>query len=311
MTYKYKLCITIPTYNREKYLKRLLNSIVSQKSFSSEISVVINDWPSKDNTEKMVMEFQKQYKNIFYYRNEKAVWMLPAILESMDMSNWEYTWLFWSDDFLDPNSIWNIIKCINEHSPKIIYSRRKEVEYWKEIVDSWGELEILTFKWILEFSKYLWDKTKWTFHDKDVFFTFMSVFCINSDYYKKSYDNLINNIWYSESELKKNYFNFNLVALANVKNSDIISVVNEPICVYCEEHNHWWIRERKIYKDLSFMLKIINSIYTVPFSCKKFFFKLKLRRWGECWWNKVYIGWLKLLKTLWIYNIIAKIFKKL
>lgn len=309
MTYKYKLCITIPTYNREKYLKRLLNSIVSQKSFSNEISVVINDWPSKDDTEKMVKEFQKQYKNIFYYRNEKAVWMLPAILESMDMSNWEYSWLFWSDDFLAPNAIWNILKCINENSPKIIYSRRKEVEYWKKIVDNEKKLEILPFKWMSEFSNFLWDKTRWTFHDKEVFFTFMSVFCVNSDYYKISHDNLINNILYSEDELKKNYFNFNLVALTNIKDNSNISIINNPISVYCENSNCSWTVNTKISKDLSYLINFIKKKYRIALQCKIFFFRLDIIRKINCSNIRPYIK--NFLIKIWLYKSILKLYEKL
>lgn len=302
MAYRYKLCITIPTYNRETYLKRLLNSIISQNSFSNEISVVINDWPSKDNTEKMVKEFQKQYKNIFYYRNEKAVWMLPAILESMDMSNWEYTWLFWSDDFLASDTLWNMLKCINEYHPKIIYSRRKEVKYWEEIVDKETKLEILPFKWMSEFSKYLWDKTRWTFHDKDVIFTFMSVFCVDSDYYKESYDNLINNIWYSEDELKKNYFNFNLITLTNIENESSIIVIDNPIFVYCDL-NHWRNPNLKIANDLKYLVKSIIIKYRIrKLNSLKFFLKLCFS-----WyiWSGI-VPFLKKYKNL--YSFIKRIF---
>jgi hypothetical protein len=42
----------------------------------------------------MVAEYQKKYSNIFYSKNTKAVGMLPAIMESMNMSNGEYAWLF-------------------------------------------------------------------------------------------------------------------------------------------------------------------------------------------------------------------------
>lgn len=93
-TKQFGLAICIPTYNREKSLSRLLSSIVTQEAFSDDVSIVINDGPSKDGTEQMVREYQKKYGNIFYSRNEVAVGMLPAILESIEMSNGEYTWLF-------------------------------------------------------------------------------------------------------------------------------------------------------------------------------------------------------------------------
>ena len=63
MTKKPLLSICIPTYNREKYLKRLLDSIVSQKEFtdSDDVEIVIDDGPSKDNTEVLVQEYKAKF----------------------------------------------------------------------------------------------------------------------------------------------------------------------------------------------------------------------------------------------------------
>jgi abequosyltransferase len=57
------LSICIPTYNREKYLKRLLDSIVCQKEFTDtdDVEIVVDDGPSTDNTETMVKEYIKKY----------------------------------------------------------------------------------------------------------------------------------------------------------------------------------------------------------------------------------------------------------
>lgn len=308
MISKYKLCITIPTYNREKYLKRLLNSIISQESFSNEISVVINDWPSKDDTEKMVKEFQKQYKNIFYYRNEKAVWMLPAILESMEMSNWEYTRLFWSDDFMASNALWHILQCINKYNSKVIYTGRNEVSFWNKLAFQNSETKMIQFKWMSEFSIYLWDKKKWTFHDKSVLFTFMSVFCVNSNYYEESFKNLIENIWYNKYDLDRNYFNFNLVALSNITKNDIISFIVAPASVYCEIDNHWWIPNKKIFKDLKYLTNFITKKYEINFLCKIFFWKLNLH-----WWLICYIvpKISSFLKKIWLFDPILKLYKRI
>jgi len=38
------LSLCIPTYNREEQLKRLLDSIVTQKWFTDEVEIVIADW---------------------------------------------------------------------------------------------------------------------------------------------------------------------------------------------------------------------------------------------------------------------------
>ncbi|HCY21253.1 TPA: hypothetical protein DIC40_05395 [Patescibacteria group bacterium] len=70
------LSICIPTYNREPYLKQLLDSIVSQKAFSetNDVEIVIDDGPSKDNTQQLVKDYQNKYPGkIRYFRNDKAI----------------------------------------------------------------------------------------------------------------------------------------------------------------------------------------------------------------------------------------------
>ena len=72
MTCKPLLSICIPTYNRAEYLKKSLESLVGQESFS-EIEVVISDNCSTDNTQEVIAEFQKVYPNIAYFRNEENI----------------------------------------------------------------------------------------------------------------------------------------------------------------------------------------------------------------------------------------------
>ena len=63
MSKKPLLSICIPTYNRETYLNRLLDSIVRQAEFTDtdDVEIVIDDGPSKDNTEVLVQEYQARF----------------------------------------------------------------------------------------------------------------------------------------------------------------------------------------------------------------------------------------------------------
>lgn len=62
------LSICIPTFNRAEYLKKSLDSLMSQDRFS-EVEVVISDNCSTDNTEEVCNEFIQKYPNIIYHRN--------------------------------------------------------------------------------------------------------------------------------------------------------------------------------------------------------------------------------------------------
>lgn len=65
------LSICIPTFNRASYLRKSLDSIVSQEMIhSGEIEVVISDNCSTDETNSIGIQYSKQFPNIKYYRNE-------------------------------------------------------------------------------------------------------------------------------------------------------------------------------------------------------------------------------------------------
>ncbi|MFB0965209.1 MAG: glycosyltransferase family 2 protein [Patescibacteria group bacterium] len=118
------ICICIPTYNRAASLSRLLESIITQKGFDDEVSIMINDGPSKDGTESMVRGYQKKYPNIKYSRNPVAVGMLPAILESIDMSEGEYTWIVGSDDFMWNDALEIMTSALKEKKPALALCNR-------------------------------------------------------------------------------------------------------------------------------------------------------------------------------------------
>jgi len=67
------LSICIPTYNRSKYLKETLNSIVSQNIFlnSDKIEIIISDNCSNDDTRSISMDYVNLFPNkVKYYRNK-------------------------------------------------------------------------------------------------------------------------------------------------------------------------------------------------------------------------------------------------
>lgn len=60
-----KVSVIVPVYNVEKYIKKCLNSLVNQTLDEVEI-VVVNDG-SPDNSQKIIDEYTKKYKNIKSY----------------------------------------------------------------------------------------------------------------------------------------------------------------------------------------------------------------------------------------------------
>lgn len=68
------LSICIPTYNRSKYLKRSLDSIIIQDEFlDGRVEIVISDNASTDDTEEVVKPYLEKYTNIYYSKNTENV----------------------------------------------------------------------------------------------------------------------------------------------------------------------------------------------------------------------------------------------
>ena len=70
------LSICIPTYNREKYLRDTLESIVSQDIFknTNDVDIVISDNASTDGTRELVEKYLKLYpEKIIYHRNDSNI----------------------------------------------------------------------------------------------------------------------------------------------------------------------------------------------------------------------------------------------
>ena len=71
---QYLVSICIPTYNRCEYLKKSLDSIVSQEPFlDGRVEVVISDNASTDETEILSREYASKYSNLIYHRNKDNV----------------------------------------------------------------------------------------------------------------------------------------------------------------------------------------------------------------------------------------------
>lgn len=304
---EYILSICIPTYNREKYLKRLIDSIVNQKGFTNEVSIVINDGPSKDNTTQMVAEYQKKYKNITYFRNNVAVGMLPAILESIEMSDGEYTWLFGSDDFMQEDSLEIVMDILKNKAPTMVLSNRftftdsRECNNYKE-----EERESLYFQWFTDFWIYLWLDEKEKYEDKHNYFTFMSVFCFETIHYKKMLQYVTKNIC-SASELNKHYFNYIVVLFSQLFSEKTICIIEKPRLVFCQADNHNWKHNKKIAKDIKMLSNYMKNTYVLPSNTLKMLDTFVFRWWLMC---NVATPAKLILSKVWLYEYPSYLWRK-
>ncbi|MEW6558406.1 MAG: glycosyltransferase family 2 protein [Elusimicrobiota bacterium] len=115
-----KLSICIPTYNRSSYLRKILESIVSQIA-NNAIEVIISDNASTDDTKRIVGEYASQYPFIHYYCNEQNIGLDKNTLLAMNYGKGDYIWLCSDDDVIINGTVNKVMQTIEKCNPKFIY----------------------------------------------------------------------------------------------------------------------------------------------------------------------------------------------
>ena len=121
------LSICIPTYNRAKYLRVLLNSIFEQTNFES-VEVVILDNCSTDNTVEIVDKYIGGSFDIKYYRRDKNYGAINNVVKVVDYASGKYCWIIGDDDALNKNAMAIILKNIKSVDADIFLYERVECD---------------------------------------------------------------------------------------------------------------------------------------------------------------------------------------
>lgn len=111
------LTIAIPTYNRVKELDILLKKILLQNSHA--IQILISDDNSADDTEKMIMRYQKKYSNIRFNKNSPNFGFSHNICKLYELSQTKYIWFLCDDDIIVPGAIKRIMRVIERYEPTV------------------------------------------------------------------------------------------------------------------------------------------------------------------------------------------------
>ena len=127
-----KFSIIIPVYNVEKYIKKCLESIMSQTYNNYEV-IIINDG-SPDNSEKIIKDYIKDKENFHYYKKENGG-LSDARNYGLQYITGEYLIFIDSDDYIENKLLEKLHKKIEEQSYDIIRYELKEVNEDYEIID--------------------------------------------------------------------------------------------------------------------------------------------------------------------------------
>jgi glycosyltransferase involved in cell wall biosynthesis len=115
------LTIAIPTYNRSRYLARLLAALDSQMADDSRIELLISDNHSSDNTPEVVASFQSNRKSCRYLRNETNIGSDANFLQCFESAAGKYVWLFGDDDLPEPGSLMEILSILSSEEYDLVH----------------------------------------------------------------------------------------------------------------------------------------------------------------------------------------------
>ena len=248
--------ILIASYNKAKYVKRCINSCLSQTY--NNIEIIFYDDGSKDNSHGIA----KGIKGIKVFRNNNrknlgkfnTYYQINSYNKALSKSKGKYILLLDSDDFFKKNKVKEIVKYFNANPkssiifdlPIYYYSKEKQ-NYVRNV----------------ENKKYL---------KKDIWPRFpIAGSCISFErkFYKK-FSNLINNKNFSMLTL-----DFRLAVISNTILNDF-KLLNKNLTFYFQDRKgesqtkfkkfskHWWSRRKQAHT----FMKMVNKKSKISFTTK-------------------------------------------
>ena len=129
-----KLSVVVPVYNVENYLKKCIDSILSQTFKDFELILV--DDGSTDNSGHICDEYDYQYEKVKVIHKENGG-LSSARNAGIEIASGEYISFIDSDDYIDSNMFLNMIEALQ--------NTNKDIAACGRVVDLWGEKEKIEF----------------------------------------------------------------------------------------------------------------------------------------------------------------------
>jgi abequosyltransferase len=146
-----KISICIPTYNREKYLKQLLDSIAKECD-PNIFEICISDNGSTDGTKHLVEEFKKAFFNVVYFKFNSNQGADINYLNSVKIASSEFVWLMGSDDLIMKGCTEYILNDLDKINPAVALYNRNDCNLNMEFVRKRSWLGVENQKYTLEIS---------------------------------------------------------------------------------------------------------------------------------------------------------------
>jgi teichuronic acid biosynthesis glycosyltransferase TuaG len=117
--------IITPLYNSEKYIAETIESVLAQ-TYSNWEMIIVDDC-SKDNSTKIVEEYQKKDRRIKLYRNEINKGVSYTRNRAIDLSQGKYIAFLDSDDLWKKEKLEKQIKFMEEKNVVLSYTAYEKI----------------------------------------------------------------------------------------------------------------------------------------------------------------------------------------
>ena len=133
MDFNRQVSVIVPVYNVEDYLKRCLDSLISQTIDKKEMEVILIDDGSTDNSPALCDEYAQKYDyiKVFHVENKGVS---NARNFGIDKARGKYIMYLDSDDYLSKNSVKGLCNYFEKHYDEI------DLMTYSEYQDKEGEL---------------------------------------------------------------------------------------------------------------------------------------------------------------------------
>lgn len=115
------LTIAIPTYNRSRYLIRLLDSLMPQLAKASDVELLISDNASPDQTAAILEKYSREGLISRNIRNRTNLGADGNIAQCFAEAAGQYVWIIGDDDVLLPGALSVILNLLHQQEYDLVY----------------------------------------------------------------------------------------------------------------------------------------------------------------------------------------------
>jgi glycosyltransferase involved in cell wall biosynthesis len=122
------ISVIIPVYNIEKYISKCLDSVLNQTLDRDKYEVIIIDDGSTDKSLEICKQKTKGFDNAKIIEHKKNKGLGPARNTGIKEAKGEYLYFIDGDDYIDNNTLENLLELAQEYKADIVTSGFKRVD---------------------------------------------------------------------------------------------------------------------------------------------------------------------------------------